>query len=190
MHKYQGLALLHPYHTQGVKSVAVFQQVGLSKELRGGLLQVNTEQAQLEIGTSQPVLQENFSVWGFLLTEHCWIGSLWRFCSEFAITLEAEHLQAPGPQRQIVAYLMELFGARFPFSSSAKQRKEECTLNHQCVEMLRLALLLATPITTPPQSIFEAIKRPRSRWLATKELRLDPCRGSHPGHTGRAGNWR
>jgi hypothetical protein len=35
------------------------------------------EQAQLEIGTSQPVLQESLSEWGFLLMEHCWIGSLW-----------------------------------------------------------------------------------------------------------------
>ena len=33
------------------------------------------------------------------------------------------------------------------------------TLNHQCVEMLGLAPLLATPITSPPQSIFEALER-------------------------------
>jgi hypothetical protein len=98
--RYQGLALLHPYSTQGVKSVAVFQQAGLCKDLRGCLLRANMEQAQLEIGTSQLVLRESFSEWGFLLMEHCWICSLWRFCSEFAITLEAEHLQAPGPQRQ------------------------------------------------------------------------------------------
>jgi hypothetical protein len=31
------------------------------------------------------------------------------------------------------------------------------TLSHQCIEMLRS--LLATPVTTPPQSIFEAIER-------------------------------
>ena len=123
--KYQGLALPHPYYTQGVGSVATFQQAGLSTELRGSLIRANTEQAQLEIGTSLPILQENYNEWGFLLTEHCWIGSLWRFCSEFAISLEAEHLQAPGPQRQNDAYLMELFGACFPFSTSAKQRKEE-----------------------------------------------------------------
>ena len=143
---YQALALYHPYIEQGQEQVSIFQRAGLSEEINGGLQRTTTEQAQLEIGTSKPVLQEDFTKWGHLLTENLWIGSLWQFCSDFDITLDDDHFTAPAPQRENDAYLMELLATRFPFSSKPKERKDEWLSLNRC--RLFLQVLFLSDITT------------------------------------------
>jgi hypothetical protein len=121
---FQGVDLPHPYHGQGHAQIRSFQQSGLGTEINGKLLRTTREQAQLEIGTSQPVLQENFADWGHLLTANCWIGSLWEFNYKYGITLEEDTMKAPEPQRQNDAYLMELIAERYTFVHNRNVKKE------------------------------------------------------------------
>jgi hypothetical protein len=64
----------------------------LRNDINGKLLRTTTEQAQLEIRTSRPVLQEEYAKWGQLLTPNSLIGSLWNFCSDIGITSEDSSL--------------------------------------------------------------------------------------------------
>ena len=143
---FQALSLHHPYIDQGQEQVIIFQQTALSTEINGGLQRATTEQAQLEIGTGQPLLQEDFSRWGQVLTPNLWIGALWRFCSDFNIVLEEERFQAPPPQRENDAYLMEYFASSFPFSSKKSTRRAEWLSLNRCRLFLRVMFL--SDITT------------------------------------------
>jgi hypothetical protein len=107
--KFQALALPHPYFTQGQDQICLFQQLGLSNEVTGGLLQIRFDQAQLELGRNVPLLQDNFKTWGFLLTQNFWIGSMWEFCNKYNITLESDRFQPPEIQRDNDIFIMHLF---------------------------------------------------------------------------------
>jgi hypothetical protein len=119
------LALPHPYFTQGAEQISLFQKMGLSTEINGGLLRLTIDQAQLEIGRSLPLLQDDFKQWGFLLTSNLWIGSLWDFCLEYKITLEADRFKAPEIQCENDAFIMDLLAEKFTATGTKKQRKEQ-----------------------------------------------------------------
>jgi hypothetical protein len=59
--RFQALALPHPYFIQGQEQICLFQQLGLSSEISGGLLCISLDQAQLEIGRN---VEEHFTFTG------------------------------------------------------------------------------------------------------------------------------
>ena len=75
------------------------------------------------------------------MTDNCWIGSLWKFCSDHGVALEADHHQAPAVQRDNDAYLMELFAARCTFSTTTKLAQEEWRSLNRCRLFLQVLFL-------------------------------------------------
>jgi hypothetical protein len=138
---YQALALPHPFFIQGQEQISIFQQAGLSEEINGGLLQITTDQAQLEIGRSTPLLQEDFTKRGHLLTANLWIGSLWEFCSEFGIKLEADRFKAPEIQRDNDSFIMELLEERFTFTGDKNSRRDQWRSLNRCRMSLQVLFL-------------------------------------------------
>ena len=126
--RYQGLALPHPYISQGIEHLKVILETSLSTELQGRLLRTSIEQAQLEIGTSRPILEEDYESWGGLLTPKCWIGCLWHFISTFGIKLQGGLPPVPPPQREGDQYLMEMFATTTQYSATELRRLNRCRL--------------------------------------------------------------
>jgi hypothetical protein len=135
------LALPHPYFVQGQEQISIFQKMGLSQEISGGLIRITADQAQLEIGCSTPLLQEDFDTWGFLLTPNLWIGSLWEFCWEFQITLEAHCFRAPEIQRDNDVFLMELLEQCFNFTGTVPERQNQWRALNLCHLSLQVLFL-------------------------------------------------
>jgi hypothetical protein len=133
---FQALALPHPYFVQGQEQVSIFQKMGLSQEISSGLIRITTDQAQLEIGRSTPLLQEDFDTWVFLLTP-----SLWDFCWEFQIMLEAHHLHAPEIQCDNDIFLMELLEQRFNFTGTVPEQQNQWRALNCCRLSLQVLFL-------------------------------------------------
>jgi hypothetical protein len=146
LHRFQALALPHPYFIQGQEQICLFQQLGLSNEISGGLLRISLAQAQLELGQNVPLLQDDYKTWGFLLTQNLWIGSMWEFCDEYNITLEAGRFQAPEIQRDNDIFIMQLFEEHFNFTGRFQECQQQWrVLNHR---HLSLQVLFLSDITS------------------------------------------
>jgi hypothetical protein len=144
--RFQALALPHPYFVQGQEQICLFQQLGLSNEISGGLLCISLDQAQFELGRNVPLLQDDYKTWGFLLTQNLWIGSMWEFCDEYKITLEASRSQAPEIQRDNDIFIMQLFEAHFNFTGIVQERQQQWRALNRC--RLSLQVLFLSDITS------------------------------------------
>jgi hypothetical protein len=129
--------------------------MGLSKEISGGLLRISLDQAQLEIGRDIPLLQEDFKAWGFLLTPNLWIGSLWEFCDEYGIYLEAERFKPPEIQRDNDRFIMQLFEDHFNFTGMVQERQQQWMALNCC--RLSLQVLFLSDIASGDGTCLERV---------------------------------
>ena len=114
----QGLGLPDPYVEQGIAQIKFLLTGGHICNLPGNLIRASLEQAQLEIGTSTPLLQAPFAVFGCLLTKNTWIGSVWQFVSKRGIEMRSESLTLPKCQREGDYFLMDCLTALGVFSTA------------------------------------------------------------------------
>ncbi len=87
-----GLGLPNLYWEQGAAALHLFLEVGNGFSADSHLLHCSLEQAQIEIGLSTPLLQANYSQYGFLLMD-CWVKFLWSFLVYSGCSLHAESPQ-------------------------------------------------------------------------------------------------
>ena len=103
----QGLGLPHPYIEQGIAQLSEILYHGVAPTYTGSFIRASLEQAQLEVGSGTPLLQLPFDSYGVLLTENCWIGSVWEFTSKLKLLVIGEDLCLPKPQRLGDTFIME-----------------------------------------------------------------------------------
>jgi len=104
--KYNGLSLPHPFWEQGITAIRIFLELTNTNRPENTLIQTSLEYLQLEVGTSTPILQADFSCWGHLAMP-CWIKSLWAFLHEATISLWSSNHYVPTPQWEGDSFLMD-----------------------------------------------------------------------------------
>ncbi len=81
------------------------------------LLCCSLEQTQLELGTSTPLFQADYTWYGFLLT-NCWVKFLWSFLAYADCSLHSESLPDLGLQCMNDQFIMDTFFSFGQFSNS------------------------------------------------------------------------
>jgi len=83
---HHGLGLPNPVWEQGIMAIKLFLEHANTSRMENTLIMTSMEYMQLQIGSSLPVFDTNFSKWGFL-AEPTWITSIWEFLSTHRIQL-------------------------------------------------------------------------------------------------------
>jgi len=97
--KFHGLGLPHPFWEQGIVTLKLFLEFGNTLRPKQSLLQTSLESLQLKIGIGSPILQADFSFWGYLAM-NCWVKNLWSFIHMASIQLISKLPTNPLLQRQ------------------------------------------------------------------------------------------
>ncbi len=118
-----GACFHHPYGEQGTGQTMFFLKYWRSGGHAGTLVRIALSWAQLQAGTSQPILLDCTTSLPHL--ESCWLASLREFLAECNGTIEVDNAYVLPLQREHDVYLMDLVLASCQFSD-----EEICTINY------------------------------------------------------------
>ena len=121
-----GLNLNHLYVTQGLLHLEKFVRFLGSDSVTGNLLTVTMELCILESGIGRNLFQLDYNKYDMLLSPS-WIKSLWKFSSEYGITIIDRIHAYPQISRENDVFLMEAFEAQ-GFSPKVLQVLNRCRI--------------------------------------------------------------
>ena len=135
------------YLSQGLMQIEKFVQHIGANSITGKLIRVSLELCQLEVGIGQNIFSLHYSDHHFLV-EDSWIKNIWKFTSEYSITIINRITELPLPQREGDVFLMEEF-------HNQGYSKHQLEILNQCRIYLRV-LTLADVMTGAGDSFTEA----------------------------------
>jgi len=128
---HQGLGLPHLAWEQGIMSIKLFLEHATSSCMESTLITTSLEYTQLQIGSSLPVFNTNFTKWGFL-AEPTWFTSIWEFVSTHQIYLQSPTHCLPDPPRVNDRCIMDI-AMESGLPPPALQAINKCHIAHQAL---------------------------------------------------------